>query len=216
MELMKLTLDQYLDNAQTKEPNPGGGSVAAYVGGLGAALSNMVLNLSYGKEEYESLDQAIKDEMEDLKVEFDKTIQELKVFVDEDSESFNSVLDAFKMPKDTEEEKEKRSKAIQEGYVYALNVPLETARLCHKTLGKLDLFVDYGTITAITDVGCSVLFLASAIEAALFNVTINLQAIKDEDFVKETENEVENLISDAHKYRDGYLERIYDRLNKGE
>ncbi len=212
-DLMKLSLKEYLDNASDKEPNPGGGSVAAYVGGLGTALANMVLNLSYGKKAYEALDQNIKDELEELKEEYFEIIKELEVYVNEDAKSFNKVLDAFKLPKETEEEKEARSNAIQEGYKYALEVPLNTARLANRALNKLDLFVEHGTVSAITDVGCAILFLASAIEAALFNVIINLKSIKDEEFAKQTEKEVHDLIANAHKLRDEYLERTYRRLD---
>ncbi|MDO5718253.1 MAG: cyclodeaminase/cyclohydrolase family protein [Tissierellia bacterium] len=213
MELMNLSLKQYLDNASGKDPNPGGGSVAAYVGGLGTALSIMVLNLSYGKKAYEALGDDIKNELESLKDEYFEIIQKLEVYVDEDAESFNKVLEAFKMPKETDEEKEKRTKAIQEGYKYALEVPLSTARLANKALNKLEPFVVHGTVSAITDVGCSILFLASAVEAALFNVIINLKSIKDEDFRKETKAEVDELIANAHKLRDKYLEMTYKRLD---
>ncbi|MDO5690411.1 MAG: cyclodeaminase/cyclohydrolase family protein [Tissierellia bacterium] len=211
-DLMGLTLKQYLDNASTKEPNPGGGSVAAYVGGLGAALSIMVLNLSYGKKAFEGIDAEIKGDMEEKKAELFEIIAQLAIYVDEDSESFNEVLDALKLPKETEEQKRERTKAIQKGYVYALEVPLNTARLSHQALLKLNPFVDYGSVSAITDVGCSILFLAAAVEAALFNVTINLKSIKDEDFVIQTKAEVEELIASAHKMRDEYLHRTYARL----
>lgn len=211
-DLMGLTLKQYLDNASTKEPNPGGGSVAAYVGGLGAALSIMVLNLSYGKKAFEGIDAEIKGDMEEKKAELFEIIAQLAIYVDEDSESFNEVLDALKLPKETEEQIRERTKAIQKGYVYALEVPLNTARLSHQALLKLNPFVDYGSVSAITDVGCSILFLAAAVEAALFNVTINLKSIKDEDFVIQTKAEVEELIASAHKMRDEYLRRTYARL----
>ncbi|WP_425539098.1 cyclodeaminase/cyclohydrolase family protein [Microaceticoccus formicicus] len=211
--LMGLSLKQYLDNASDKEPNPGGGSVAAYVGGLGTALAIMVLNLSYGKKAYEDLDQNIKDQLEDLKDEYFEIIKELEVYVNEDAKSFNKVLEAFKLPKETEEEKEIRSNAIQEGYKYALEVPLNTARLANRALNKLEPFVEHGTVSAITDVGCAILFLASAIEAALFNVIINLKSIKDEEFCKQADDEVHELIANAHRLRDDYLERTYRRLD---
>ncbi len=212
MKLIDLSVEQYLDNAQTKEPNPGGGSVAAYVGGLGAALSIMVLNLSYGKDDYEALPQSEKDKLEELKVDFDKKIEKLKFYVDEDSKSFNKVLEGFRMPRDTEEEKAARAQVIQDGYMYALEVPLTTARLCAEMLDDLEPFVQYGDVGAITDVGCGILFLSSAIEAALFNVTINLQSIKDRDFAAKTEKEVAKLIEGAHEKRDEYLKMTYARL----
>lgn len=122
------------------------------------------------------------------------------------------MLDALKLPKETEEEKKIRSEKIQDGYKYALEVPLGTARTLNNILNNLDLFVKYGTVSAITDVGCSILFVSSAIEAALFNVTINLKSLKDEDFRSKVEKETHDLIENAHRLRDKYLEETYNRL----
>lgn len=211
-KLMDLTLRQYLSNAETKEPNPGGGSVAAYVGAVGTALSIMVLNLSYGKKSYEALPDQDKKELEDLKLEFKEIIKELEVYVDEDANSFSGVLEALKLPKETDEEKEIRTAKIQEGYKHALQVPLNTARRATDALNKLMPFVKNGTVSAITDVGCSILFLAASIEAALFNVVINLKSIKDEDFQESARQEAMKLTKNAHELRDKYLEITYDRL----
>ena len=211
-KLINLSLENYLENAKTKEPYPGGGSVAAYVGAVGTALSIMVLNLSYDKKSYKEVDESIKTKLEDLKASFDKDIELLKKYVDEDASSFGGVLDALKLPKETEEEKKIRSEKIQDGYKYALEVPLGTARTLNNILNNLDLFVKYGTVSAITDVGCSILFVSSAIEAALFNVTINLKSLKDEDFRSKVEKETHDLIENAHRLRDKYLEETYNRL----
>lgn len=212
--LIDLSLRQYLDNGKTPKPNPGGGSVAAYVGGIGTALAIMALNLSYGKDEYESKDRAIKIELEDLKAEYDEIIESLAFYVDEDSKSFGQALEAFKLPKETEEEKAIRSEAIQEGYKYALSVPLDTARLGSRVLSNLEVFSSHCSPVAISDVGCAILFVASSIEAALQNVLINLKSIKDQDFVRNTKREVEEITENARRNRDDFMEIIYRRIEE--
>lgn len=210
--LINLSLEQFLENAKTSEPNPGGGSVAAYVGALGAALNIMVAELSYGKKAYEALPQETKDEIVEGCEKLAAFIEQLKPLVDEDSKSFDAVLQAFKLPKETEEEKEARTAAIQEGYVHALQVPMETATHCVEAMRLLETFARNGSSHAITDVGCGVLMLAAAAEGALFNVYINLQAIKDEAKRDEYKTNADALKDEARKLRDFYLDVVYDRL----
>lgn len=210
--LIKMDLEKYLENAKTSEPYPGGGSVAAYVGALGAALNIMVAELSYGKKQYEGLPEETKKEITDGHEKLNEYIERLKPLVDEDSSSFTAVLEAFKMPKETDEEKAARSKAIQDGYVIALKVPLETATVCVDAMNLLEAFAKNGSAHAITDVGCGVLFLAAAAEGALFNVYINLQAIKDEEKRVSYKKEADELKEKARTMRDAYLDIVYDRL----
>lgn len=215
-KLIDLTLKEYLKIAEDPTPDPGGGSVAAYVGAVGTALAIMALNLSYDKDSYKEKDREIKNELEDLKAEFQEIIEKLEFYVDEDSNSFSGVLKAFKLPKETEEEKEARSAAIQEGYKYAMEVPMDTARMTSEVLENLEVFANHCSMTAITDVGCSILFVSSAVEAALQNVLINIKSIKDEEYVNTVKNEVDEMIENARKYKEEYMEIIYTRLEKGE
>lgn len=212
--LMNLTLMEYMEKAKTKEAKPGGGSVAAYVGGVGSALAIMALNLSYGRKEYEDLDDSKKDKLEEEKKNFTETIAEMVKYVDEDSQSFNQALAAFKLPKNTEEEKKIRSEKIQEGYKYALNVPLSTAKRGDEVLQNLEHFAKDCSPIAISDVGCAILFVSASIEAALQNVLINLKSIKDEDFVKETREEVDEIVERTHKNRDEFMKIIYKRIEE--
>lgn len=213
-KLIDLSLKQYLENGKGPKANPGGGSVAAYVEAIGTALAMMALELSYGKDEYESLDASIKNDLEDLKADYNDIIERLEFFVDEDSKSFLGALEAFKLPKNTEEEKKLRSTAIQEGYKYALSVPLDTARLGRDVMEGLEVYAKYCSPVAISDVGCAILFLASGIEAALQNVLINLKSIKDEDFANNTRKEMEEIKSYARNQRDELMEIIYKRIEE--
>lgn len=213
MLMIEQKLTEYLENAKTPDPNPGGGSVAAYVGALGAALNIMVAELSYGKKDYEALPDETKKEVEDGVVKLNAIIEKLKPLVDEDSKSFDAVLDAYKLPKETDEEKAHRSKMIQEGYIHALTVPLTTAELCMDAMGLLDVFAHHGGMHAITDVGCGVLMLATGVEGALFNVVINLKGVKDEEKRAHYAKKARELRDEARAYRDKYLEIVYTRLD---
>lgn len=213
MLMINQNLIEYLENAKLPDPNPGGGSVAAYVGALGAALNIMVANLSYGKKDYEALPEETKTEITAGVEKLNAIIERLKPLIDEDSRSFDAVLEAFKLPKETDEEKKIRSAKVQEGYVHALTVPLETAKVCIEAMELLPVFAKHGGMHAITDVGCGVLMLATGAEGALFNVLINLKSLKDETLRADYKKQAEEIRAYARKMRDSYLETVYTRLD---
>ncbi|NLL80958.1 MAG: cyclodeaminase/cyclohydrolase family protein [Tissierellia bacterium] len=211
--LIENTLKEYVNAVQSGDPTPGGGSVAALAGSLGAALTNMVGNLTFGKKAYNDLDGETQKKLEENFKELEKSVDILMAIVDEDSTAFDGVMNALKMPKETDEEKENRSKAIQEGYKEALIVPLKCAKECLHVLELQEVFAHHGNINAITDVGVGTLLAYTGLEGALFNVYINLKSIKDEDFRKETEETAYQLLSKGKILRDELLEEVYRRLN---
>lgn len=206
------SLKEYIAATASGEPTPGGGSVAALVGGLGGALTNMVSNLTVGKKAYEELSDEIKTEIAENSKEVEKLVEELSSIVDEDTKAFDRVMEAFKLPKETDEEKAARTKAIQEGYKIALEVPLRCAEKCLRVLDLQDVFANYGNVNAITDVGVGTLLAYSGLEGALFNVTINLGSIKDEEFKKEISAKVDNLLNEGKKLKEELLKVVYKRL----
>lgn len=206
------SLKEYIAATASGEPTPGGGSVAALVGGLGGALTNMVSNLTVGKKAYEELSDEIKTEIAENSKEIEKLVEELSSIVDEDTKAFDKVMEAFKLSKETDEEKAARTKAIQEGYKIALEVPLRCAEKCLRVLELQDVFANYGNVNAITDVGVGTLLAYSGLEGALFNVTINLGSIKDEEFKKETSAKVDNLLNEGKKLKEELLKVVYKRL----
>lgn len=206
------SLKEYIAATASGEPTPGGGSVAALVGGLGGALTNMVSNLTVGKKAYEELSDEIKTEIAENSKEVEKLVEELSSIVDEDTKAFDKVMEAFKLPKETDEEKAARTKAIQEGYKIALEVPLRCAEKCLRVLELQDVFANYGNVNAITDVGVGTLLAYSGLEGALFNVTINLGSIKDEEFKKEISAKVNDLLNEGKKLKEELLKVVYKRL----
>lgn len=206
------SLKEYIANVASGDPTPGGGSVSALVGSLGAALTSMVNNLTVGKKAYEDLADEIKEEITKSAKEIDTLMEDLNKIVDEDTKAFDKVMEAFKLPKETEEEKALRREAIQEGYKVALEVPLRCAEKCLRLLQLQDIFAKYGNVNAITDVGVGTLLAYAGLEGALFNVTINLNSIKDQEFKDEIGAKVDNILNEGKRLKEELLKVVYERL----
>jgi glutamate formiminotransferase/formiminotetrahydrofolate cyclodeaminase len=184
--LASMTLMGFLKELASNSPAPGGGSVAALSGALGAALLEMVCNLTVGKKKYED----VWDEMGKTAQDISLLRVRLLELVDEDTEAFNDVMKAFRMPKGTDEEKEERSKAIQSGYKKAIATPMDTAEVCLKALEIALPVAEKGNKNSISDAGVGADMAASGLEGALVNIMINLGSIKDEGYVKEMNEKI--------------------------
>ncbi len=212
MLLIEKSLKDYIDQVASGEPTPGGGSVSALAGSLGAALTVMVGNLTIGRKIYIELDDETKKEIDSAFEEIKKSIQVLNNIVDEDTKAFDKVMHALKLPKETDEQKAIRSQAIQEGYKVALEVPLRCAEECFKVLKLQKVFAEYGNVNAITDVGVGVLLAATGIEGAIFNVRINLNSIKDVEFKEKIENKINSIMNEGMRLKEELLKIVYNRL----
>lgn len=208
------SLKNYVQKTASGDPTPGGGSVSALVASLGAALTSMVYNLTEGKKAYKELEETERREMDNNFEEIKKSIERLNHFVDEDSKAFDDVMKAFGMPKETDEDKQKRAEALQAGYKKALELPLECAKECKRVLELQQTFAKNGSIHAITDVGAGALFTYAGLEGTLLNVTINLKSIKDDVYRMEKEKEAANILDSGRELRDKVLNKVYDRLKK--
>lgn len=193
MILTDLTVKGFLAETAGQEPVPGGGSISALNGSIAAALAEMVANLTIGKKKFVE----VEAEMQTIATEAAAIQKELVLDIDRDSDAYNKVFAAFKLPKETEEEKAVRSAQIQEMTKYAASVPMEVARRVHSLLPLIEAVVAKGNQNAITD-GCVAMMCArTAIIGALLNVRINLTSIKDEDFVKTHTEEANAIEADA-------------------
>ncbi len=187
--LASMKINNFINDLASSSPAPGGGSVAALAGSLGTALSSMVCNLTIGKEKYVDVQDEIKNTLKNS----EQLRKKLTKLIDKDTEAFNDVMKAFRMPKETEEQKNRRSKAIQEGYKTAASVPLETAKTCEKILDVALVVAEKGNQNSITDAAVSALMAKSGVQSAILNVKINLGSIKDEKFVSEISAELEEI-----------------------
>ncbi len=201
-------LEKYVDDLAAKLPAPGGGSVVALVGALGAGLLSMVSNFTLGKEKYKQSEEEIKNILnrsEDLR----KRLIEL---VDEDIRAYGEVSSAYKLPRTTEKEKEVRSQAIKEACKDALTVPMEVARYCCRGLEIASRLVDIGNVGLVSDVGVAAGLLEAALKGAEFNVKINLKVIEDKDFVEEKKKAIGSLVKDKVKIKDEILGKTEDKI----
>ncbi len=210
--LMDMTLRDYSDVLASSEPAPGGGSTAALSGVLGAALTMMVVNLSVGKKNYESLDEKIKSEFI-KEAENVKALQkELSGLVDEDTKAFNKFMEAVKLPKDTEEQKQLRAEKMQEASLYALQVPLKTAECCFRLLENQGNIARYCNRNAVSDVGVGALLSLSGLEGAILNVNINLPGIEDEAVRSEAYDKCRRLSVEGRKLHSEILDIVNLRI----
>jgi len=202
--LASKTIKGFLSETASSSPAPGGGSIAALSGALGTALSSMVCNLTIGKEKYKDVEKEIKEVLS----KSEKLRKELTILIDEDTEAFNDVIKAFKMPKENDEQKEKRSNAIQQGYKTAAAVPLKTAETCEQILDIAKILAEIGNQNSITDAAVSALMAKAGVESAILNVRINLGSIKDEAFVEKISKELVELENSTERKTEEILKIV--------
>ena len=187
--LKDLTITEFLAKTASAEPLPGGGCTAALNAALAASLTEMVANLTIGRKEFH----AVEDEMKEIAQTAAGLSKKLQNDIDDDAKAYQEVLAAFKLPKNTDDEKKQRSDAIQQAFKTAATVPLGVARDAIKIMDLASRAIAQGNQNAVTDGVVGVLASRTAVLAALYNVKINLSAIKDSNFVEELNREVENL-----------------------
>lgn len=199
----------FIKDLSSKEPVPGGGGACAYLGALGMALGSMVGNLTLGKKKYKEFEKDIEKLLilsEGITYDFERLVQK-------DADSFLPLSMAYKLPKNTEEERLKKEEALQKALVDATIVPLEIARLCLKAIDIHEEYAKKGTKMAISDVGVGVVFCKSAFQGAKLNVLINTKMMKNQELKSLIEKELkiieDELIEKADKlYKDVEIELL--------
>lgn len=179
--LVDMTCAEFADETASESPAPGGGSISAYLGALAAALAAMVANLSSHKAGWDDRWQEFSDQA----VKAQRIKDDLLALVDEDTGSFNRVMAAFGLPKNTPEEKAARSEAIQEATKYATEVPFRTMRSTYEAFDVIRYVAEHGNPNSVTDAGVGALCARSAVMGAFLNVRINAAGLKDKAFVDE-------------------------------
>ena len=194
-KLTALTVKGFADETLRESPAPGGGSVAAYMGALGAALGTMVANLSAHKPGWD-------DRWEEFSRWADKGVEleaELLHLVDEDTEAFNRIMAAFSMPKSTDEDKRLRSEAIQSATLFAAQVPLETMKTSFQAFEICKAMAETGNPASVSDAGVGALAARAAVLGAGLNVKINASSLKDKAQAEALVTEANRLMADADK-----------------
>ncbi|GAB4143177.1 MAG: hypothetical protein Fur0015_11870 [Ignavibacteriales bacterium] len=191
--LVEMKVNEFADEVSRESPAPGGGSIAALAGSLGASLSSMVCNLTANRRGTEKVDKILNETAENCQ----SIKASLLRAVDEDTKAFNEYMDARRLPQNTKEEKNARFQAMQNGLKKAVEVPLNTAKLSLQAIEMAETTIKFGNPNSITDVGVGAQMSFAGVIGGIYNVLINLKDIKDEDFVNRMKSECMQLKSDA-------------------
>lgn len=208
MMLKDHTLVQFSDVTAGSDPVPGGGSVSALAGAISASLAKMVANLTIGRKKYAE----VEGEMIEVAAKAEEIRQHLLLAIDRDSDAYNLVSEAFKMPKETDEEKAIRSEKIQEATKVAALVPMEVAKTTYELIPLIEAVVMKGNQNAITDGCIAMMNCRLGVLGALLNVRINLGGLKDEAFVKELAADCERLEKDITDIEHRLLQHTYKAI----
>ena len=181
MKLVEQRVIDFVAATASKEPTPGGGAIAALTAATGAALAEMVANLTFGKKGYE----AVQTEMEELQAKAEAIRERMLELSQADADVFNIFMNALGLPKNTDEEKAARTAAIQQAYKDAAMVPFEIGELANQIFDLAELASRKGNQNLITDGIIAAINARAAVKSAFLNVRINLSGIKDESFVAE-------------------------------
>ena len=194
-----------MERTASSAPVPGGGSIAALSAAASASLSEMVANLTIGRKGFE----AIEDEMKEIAKDAFNYREKLVQDIDRDSDAFNDVVSAYKLPKDTEQDRRNRNRAIQEGLKNAALVPLGVAKDAFKLMELAKRLVESANKTAVTDAAVAAIMARSAVLSALYNVKINLVSITDKAFVADVAKQVEHMEKETGKRENGAVSQFF-------
>ncbi len=202
------TIGKFLDELASDAPTPGGGGAAALSGAIGAALVSMVCNLTIGKKNYEAVSEDLKRTLakaESLRAELTKGI-------DEDVVAFNTLMSAYGLPRATDEDKAKRSEAIQAALKTATLAPLHTCTICYGVIALSKEAAEKGNVNVISDAGVAVLAANAGLRSCALNVFINAKSIKDRDFAEKQLAEIHALLAKAASETEAVYETVKQKI----
>lgn len=203
-----MPVQQFLDELASAAPTPGGGGASAIMGAMGAALISMVANLTIGKKGFEAVESEMKSQLAAAEVLRTRLIH----MVADDVTAFNQLMSAYRLPKETPEDKVARSEAIQESLKQATRVPLACAHACAEVLRVAQRSAEHGNRNVISDTGAGVLAVQAALRSAALNVGINVPAINDATFAAVAQQEIDALLKECLPLTEAVLTRVQARM----
>ena len=198
----------FLDKLASKAPEPGGGSVAALTGSLGAALVSMVCGLTLGKEKYKD----VQPQVEALVRESEKLRAEMQDLLQKDTEVYGGLSEVYKMPKNTDAEKAARTAKMQEALKLACQVPFEIGIKSLEVAKLAGRAAEIGNVAAVSDAGVAVLLAQACAQSAALNVKINVNSIKDEKYTKETWSKMQDVLKQVAALEKSVMETTYRKM----
>jgi len=206
--LSEKKLNDFIDELSSDSPAPGGGSIAALNGAIASALGAMVANLTHGKKGYEPNWSSIAETGFWLQTQKKMFLDD----IDRDTDSFNDVMAAIRLPKKTENERQSRHKAMQQAYLHATLIPFEVMNRAFSMIDSLALIIEQGNQNSLSDAGVAALNLQTALESAFMNILINLPSLENSNLVNDLKTEATTLKEEAIHRIEALKRKIYSRL----
>lgn len=210
--LTELKLNDFVETVASSAPAPGGGSCSSLAGALGCSLAAMVCQLTFGKKSFTEQSDEKRLAFQETFDTLEKYSKELMELIDKDTDAFNQIMDAFKLPKNTDEEKALRSAAIQDGTWAAIATPKRMAEISLEALESLEIIYELGNQNAMSDLGVGVLMLQAGLKGANMNVKINLSGVKDAERGAKTLDRINELEKRADEIAAKLLPLINEKL----
>jgi formiminotetrahydrofolate cyclodeaminase len=207
-KLTDKSMQVFLDELASAAPAPGGGSVSALSGALGAGLISMVCNFTLGNPKYA----AVQDEISALLKKSESLRRELTGLVEADVQAYTEFSQTMKMPRDTEEQKTIRARALDKARKAATEVPMRVAEACVAVMGLCSTALEKGNTNLVSDVGVGILAAEAGLRSAALNVLINLGSIKDEGYVNENRSKLDSLLKGKPELRDEIYDSVVSKL----
>lgn len=210
MKFCDESIKKFLEELESDLPAPGGGSVAGLISAISSALNSMVYSLTVGKKSYNLLEDNEKELIDKFQKESKEfTVRSLEL-MEEDRNNFLKLMDCYKLPKESEEEKEKRTEAIKENTIKSMEAPLILARESLEFYENLKVMAKYGNKMLLSDLAISAILLHSAIESSIINVKVNLNSLRNEEFFNKIDNELTVIIEMSVKEKDEISKIVND------
>lgn len=206
--LITMSLKDFMEETASESPAPGGGSVSAYIGALGAALGTMVANLSSHKRGWDDRWKEFSDWAEKGK----EIQKKLLALVDEDTRAFNKIIEAYGFPKTSDDEKKARNEAIQSATMNAIMVPFRVMETAFKGFEVIHKMIEIGNPNSVTDAAVGALALRTCIKGAFLNVRINAGGLDDKSYAKEIIEKGYDIENKASKEEEAILRLVEEKL----
>jgi glutamate formiminotransferase/formiminotetrahydrofolate cyclodeaminase len=206
--LIMMDLAAFANETSSESPAPGGGSIAAYMGALGVSLGGMVANLSAHKSGWDHRWEEFSNWAEKAK-QFQTRLLKL---VDEDTQAFNKIMDSFGLPKNSEQEKAFRTKAIQEATEFATQVPFKTMQLCFESMEVMKAMAEIGNPNSVTDAGVGAIAARAGVHGAYLNVKVNAGGLHNKEFSTPIINDATEILQKAKQLEEEILKIVESKI----
>jgi len=212
MKLIEMKVIEFINEVDSKAVTPGGGSVSALASSIGVALIRMVGHVSVNKKKFKALDIDIQEKYNSIIENIETIKNELIELVDKDTDAFNLIMAAYKLPKETTDEKALRKQAILEGTIEAIKVPYRVAEISLLALKEINYVLEHGNINAASDIGVGAIMLYAGIEGSLLNVKINLPGLVDEEMINFYNANSKKILTDSKLLKEIIIEKVKTKL----